>query len=114
MGSSEPVDVFISCSNRDRGWARWLDSVLREAGCETTVQEYDFKPGESFAREIHKALEGNLAVLLQATDRSGEAQPLLRRALAIWHSSLGPDHPNTVMARENLDRLLADLAKSKS
>ena len=35
----------------------------------------------------------NLALLLQATNRSSEAEPLVRRALAIDEKSYGPDHP---------------------
>ena len=49
----------------------------------------------------------NLAGLLQATNRLGEAEPLYRRALAIFEKSLGADHPNTVTVRENLAALLA-------
>jgi tetratricopeptide (TPR) repeat protein len=44
--------------------------------------------------------------LLQGTDRLGEAEPLYRRALAIWENSLGPDHPNVASALNNLARLL--------
>ena len=36
----------------------------------------------------------NLAQLLQATNRLGEAEPLMRRALAIDEASYGKDHPN--------------------
>ena len=35
----------------------------------------------------------NLAQLLQATNRLGEAEPLMRRALAIDEKSFGPEHP---------------------
>ena len=47
----------------------------------------------------------NLAVLLQAQGRYGEAEPLYRWALAICEAELGPDHPHTVMCRANLDTL---------
>ena len=52
----------------------------------------------------------NLAQLLQATNRSGNAEPLMRRAFAIFETSLGPDHPFTVTARNNLPGLQAALA----
>jgi hypothetical protein len=52
----EQVDVFISYCGRDSQWARWIDFVLREAGYWTTVQLYDFVPGESFVREVQNAL----------------------------------------------------------
>ena len=37
----------------------------------------------------------NLAQLLQATNRLGEAEPLMRRALAIDEASYGKDHPTS-------------------
>ena len=40
----------------------------------------------------------NLAQLLQDTNRLGEAEPLMRRALAIDEKSFGPDHPNVAIA----------------
>ena len=39
----------------------------------------------------------NLAVLLQATNRLAEAEPLYRRALAIDERSYGPDHPDVAI-----------------
>ena len=39
----------------------------------------------------------NLAQLLQATNRLGEAEPLMRRALGIDEASYGPDHPNVAI-----------------
>ena len=53
----------------------------------------------------------NLAQLLQDTNRLAEAEPLMRRALAIFETSLGPDHPNTVIARNNLAALRPLLRK---
>ena len=35
-----------------------------------------------------------------------EAEPLFRRALAIWEQSLGPDHPDVTFALNNLAGLL--------
>ncbi len=31
MGNAGLADVFISYTGRDRGWATWLDFILREA-----------------------------------------------------------------------------------
>ncbi len=39
----------------------------------------------------------NLARLLEATNRLGEAEPLFRRALAIDEPSFGPDHPDVAL-----------------
>ena len=40
----------------------------------------------------------NLAQLLQATNRLAEAEPLMKRALAIDEKALGPEHPNVAAA----------------
>jgi hypothetical protein len=40
--------------------------------------------------------------LLGATNRLSEAEPLYRRALAIFEKSYGPEHPSTVTVRNNL------------
>ena len=43
---------------------------------------------------------------MQATNRLGEAEPLMRRALAIDEASYGPDHPNVAIDLNNLASLL--------
>src|SRR4051794_38233396 len=48
----------------------------------------------------------NLAQLLQATNRLGEAEPLMRRALAIDEASHGSDHPRVAIRLSNLAQLL--------
>jgi CHAT domain-containing protein len=48
----------------------------------------------------------NLAQLLQATNRLAEAEPLMRRALAIDEKSLGPEHPDVATRLNNLAQLL--------
>ena len=53
----------------------------------------------------------NLARLLQDANRFDEAEPLLRRALTIFERSLGPAHPDTMTARNNLAALDAALGK---
>ena len=40
------------------------------------------------------------------TNRLAEAEPLMRRALAIGEKSFGPDHPNVAISLNNLARLL--------
>ena len=53
----------------------------------------------------------NLAQLLKATNRLAEAEPLMRRALAIFEASLPDHHPWVQGVRENLEALLAELAR---
>ena len=48
----------------------------------------------------------NLAQLLQATNRLAEAEPLMRRALAIDEKSYGPEHPDVAIDLNNLAQLL--------
>ncbi len=48
----------------------------------------------------------NLAQVLKATNRLGEAEPLMRRALGIDEASYGPDHPNVAVRLNNLAALL--------
>jgi tetratricopeptide (TPR) repeat protein len=48
----------------------------------------------------------NLAQLLQATNRMGEAEPLMRRALAIDEASYGAEHPDVSIRLSNLAGLL--------
>jgi tetratricopeptide (TPR) repeat protein len=48
----------------------------------------------------------NLAVLLWATNRLAEAEPLYRRALGIDEKSFGPEHPNVARDLNNLAELL--------
>jgi tetratricopeptide (TPR) repeat protein len=50
----------------------------------------------------------NLAELLRATNRLAEAEPLCRRALAIYEKSFGPEHPNVARDLNNLAELLSD------
>jgi hypothetical protein len=48
----------------------------------------------------------NLAGLLTTTNRLAEAEPLMRRALAIDEASYGKDHPNVAIRLNNLAQLL--------
>ena len=50
----------------------------------------------------------NLGCLLHDTNRLVEAEPLMRRALAINEASYGPDHPDVAAALHKLGRLLHD------
>jgi tetratricopeptide (TPR) repeat protein len=47
----------------------------------------------------------NLAVLLKKQGRYEEAAQLYQRALAIFRSSLGPEHPKVITCQDNLTRL---------
>ena len=51
-------------------------------------------------------LMGQLGLLLDAKALHAEAEPLLRRVLAIGEKSFGPDHPNVAVRLNNLAQLL--------
>ena len=54
----------------------------------------------------HAVALNNLASLLKATNRLGEAEPLMKRALAIDEASFRKDHPNVATDLNNLASLL--------
>ncbi|MHC4620694.1 MAG: tetratricopeptide repeat protein [Planctomycetota bacterium] len=60
-----------------------------------------------FGKDHHKVAIclNNLAQLLKETGRLKEAEPLMHRALEIFTRSLGPDHPNTLRVKRNLEKL---------
>jgi hypothetical protein len=47
----------------------------------------------------------NLGVLMQSIGRKDEAEGLFRRALKVFESQLGSEHPKTRMALENLEAI---------
>jgi hypothetical protein len=53
----------------------------------------------------------NLALLLDAQGNYAAAEPLYRRAIAIFEKTLGPEHPDTKTARENLEILLSERSR---
>ena len=48
----------------------------------------------------------NLALLYKDQGRYAEAEPLYKRALAIWEKALGPEHPHVATILENYAALL--------
>ena len=53
----------------------------------------------------------NLALLYDTRGKYAEAEPLYKRALAIWEKSLGPDHPQVALGLNNLALLYVDQGK---
>ena len=54
-----------------------------------------------------------MGLLLLENARYAEAEPPLRRALAIAEANLGSEHPHTQIARENTIHLLRALGRSE-
>jgi tetratricopeptide (TPR) repeat protein len=56
-GPQGQVDFFISYTAADRVWAEWIAWQLEEARYTTTLQAWDFRPGENFVVRMRDALE---------------------------------------------------------
>ena len=65
--------------------------------------EASFEHHPTVARDLN-----NLALLLKDTNRMGEAEPLMRRALEISKASFGEHHPTVAIGLNNLAQLLKD------
>src|SRR5258707_1317282 len=63
-------------------------------------------PPEAWSKATPGTSLNNLAGLLRATNRLAEAEPLMRRALAIDEANYGPDHPRVAIRLNNLADLL--------
>src|ERR1017187_5939377 len=51
-GDLVKLHFFISRAGEDREWAKWIVNVLEAAGHTTTLQDFDFKPGQSIPHEM--------------------------------------------------------------
>ena len=71
-------NYFISYTARDAAWAEWIAWTLEEAGQETTLQKWDFRPGGNFVVEMQKAAaaaDRTIAVLSPDYLKSSFATP---------------------------------------
>ena len=65
----ERKHFFISYTSADRQWAEWIALELEEAGYQTIIQAWDFRPGSNFVIEMDNAAkiaERTIAVLSPA------------------------------------------------
>src|ERR1700723_1573113 len=46
---------FVSYTASDRDWAIWIAWELEQAGHQTTIQAWDFRPGQNFALAMQQA-----------------------------------------------------------
>ncbi|MEN3537955.1 toll/interleukin-1 receptor domain-containing protein [Microbispora sp. ZYX-F-249] len=56
-------DFFVTYNGKDETWAKWIARTLEDAGYRTTIQAWDFRPGDNFMAEMDKALSGCRHVL---------------------------------------------------
>lgn len=70
---SPPYDFFVSYTAKDRAWAEWIAWQLESEGKSVTIQAWDFRPGNNFVVQMHKAATAakrTVAVLSPAYLRS--------------------------------------------
>jgi tetratricopeptide (TPR) repeat protein len=53
----EKRDFFISYTETDEKWAKWIAGVLEDNGYTTYLKAWDFNPGENFVLNVQEALE---------------------------------------------------------
>jgi TIR domain len=52
---SGPADFFVSYTSADSAWAEWIAQTLEDAGYQTIVQAWDFRPGQDFLHQMQQA-----------------------------------------------------------
>lgn len=61
-------DFFISYTNKDEQQALWIDKILKRDGYTTIIQACDFKAGETFTGNMHKALQNSERLIAVLSD----------------------------------------------
>ena len=92
------VRLRLKVGSIHRELAHWEEAGTQ--GC-LAVQE-----AESGAPSLLAWALNDFAQLLQDTNRLGEAEPLMRRVLAMHEKSFGPEHPYVAICLNNLSQLL--------
>src|ERR1017187_8571634 len=54
-GDLVKLHFFISRAGEDREWAKWIANMLEAEGHTTTLQDFDFKPGQSILHQMKLA-----------------------------------------------------------
>jgi hypothetical protein len=54
---AQTVDFFVSYTGADTAWAEWIAQTLAEAGYQTVVQAWDFRPGQDFVHKMQQATQ---------------------------------------------------------
>ena len=88
--------------------AKELMALARWDDCETQQRKALAEAKGHANANLVATASNNLAQLLHATNRMGEAEPLMRRALEISMASFGEHHPTVAIRLNNLAVLLQD------
>jgi serine/threonine protein kinase len=77
-------DFFVSYNQHDCDWGEWIAWQLEEAGFSVEIQAWDFRPGENFVLNMHRAslARTTIAVLSPTYLSSLYTQPEWAAALA--------------------------------
>ncbi|MGF1515688.1 MAG: TIR domain-containing protein [Elainellaceae cyanobacterium] len=63
------TSFFVSYNSADSAWAEWIAWILEEAGHETIIQAWDFRPGGNFVMYMQRAAaETDKTVLVLSED----------------------------------------------
>jgi TIR domain len=49
------ADFLVSYTSADTAWAEWIAQTLEDAGYQTMVQAWDFRPGQDFLHQMQQA-----------------------------------------------------------
>ncbi len=50
------MDFFVTYNGKDENWAEWIAATLEAGGYATTLQAWDFRPGDNFMAAMDHAL----------------------------------------------------------
>jgi hypothetical protein len=79
------ADFFVSYTSADTAWAEWIAQTLEDAGYQTIVQAWDFRPGQDFLHQMQQATlraDRTIAVLSPAYLGSAFGEAEWRAAFA--------------------------------
>ena len=88
--------------------AKVLMDLARWEECEEQQRQALAEATALADAELVAVASNNLALLLQRTNRLGEAEPLMRRALELDEATFGRTHPSVAVRLNNLATLLHD------
>ncbi len=54
-----------------------------------------------------------MAALYDSQGRYTEAEPLYKRALAIWEKAIGPDYPHVILVMESMAELYKNIGNEE-
>jgi tetratricopeptide (TPR) repeat protein len=57
MRMAQTADFFVSYTGADTAWAEWIAQTLEDAGYQTIVQAWDFRPGQDFLHQMQQATQ---------------------------------------------------------